>query len=73
MMDGFAFGFLLLFLQAMQQYYHGEYAQSQVTERIAKGWAICSMISGAVFIGGIILLSILIRAVLFVEAQRGSL
>ena len=56
---------LLLFLQAMQQYYHGDYAQSQATEKTAKKWAICSVVSGAIFIVGIILLSILMQQVVY--------
>ena len=49
---------LLAFLQAMKQYYHGEYTQSTATKEIARNWTSCSMISGALSIFGAILLMI---------------
>ena len=55
----------------MQQYYRGEYPQSQATEKTAKIWAICSVVSGVSFFGGIMLFTVLMQVIVFTVASTG--
>ena len=52
-------------LQAMQEYYRGEYEQSERTNKTAKNWAIGSIVSGVIVIVGVIFFCIVVQAVVY--------
>ena len=49
----------------MQEHYRGQYDSSDRTEKRAKKWAICSIVSGVVFIVGVIFFVIVVQGVTY--------
>ena len=52
-------------MQSMQEHYRGQYEQSDRTEKTAKKWAIGSIVSGVVFIVGIIFFVIVVLGIAY--------
>lgn len=49
----------------MQEHYRGQFDQSVNTEKKAKKWAICGIVSGIIYVFSIIFFVLLIQAVVY--------
>ena len=56
----------------MQEYYRGQYESSDRTEKRAKKWVICSIVTGVVFVVGIIFFSIAIQGIAYAVAYSNN-
>jgi len=57
--------FFLIYMQSMQDYYHGDLSGAARKEKIARKWIICSIVTGVGLIVGIVLLVIMTHVIVF--------